>query len=88
MWRFEHYAVSLPALAVEARDGLVKLAYRTPSEPAHSVEEIKRHFESAIHREHSEIKVEWLWTESAPPARAIQPQILTRLFWCNTFLGC
>jgi hypothetical protein len=60
MWRFEQYAASLPALAVYTRNGLVSLAFRSPSGLNHSMEEIKRHFESAIHRKHPETKVEWL----------------------------
>jgi hypothetical protein len=74
MWQNERYAVSLSALAVEAQDGQINLAYRNHVGQTHSVKKIKRHFESAIQKEHPEIKVEWL--RKTPPARVNQPQTL------------
>jgi hypothetical protein len=60
LWRFEKYVVSLPVIAVEARNGLVNLAYFNHHGQDHPAEEIKRHFESAVHRSHPDINVEWL----------------------------
>jgi hypothetical protein len=59
-WRFEQYVTTLPVIAVSACDGVVNFAYFTFTGQEHTAEGIKRHFESAIHRAHPEINVEWL----------------------------
>ena len=60
LWRFEEYVVSLPTIAVEIKHGLLNLAYRNHTGQNHSAEDIRRHFESAVHRQHPDIQVEWV----------------------------
>jgi hypothetical protein len=61
-WRFEQYATELPVIAVEAKDGVLKLAYYTRTGQELTVDDIKRHFQSAIKRRHPDAQVEWLYT--------------------------
>lgn len=61
-WRFEQYATNLPVIAVDAKDGVLKLAYHTQTGQELTVDDIKRHFESAIRRHHPDAQIEWLYT--------------------------
>jgi tetratricopeptide (TPR) repeat protein len=60
LWRREQYMMSLPPLWIAVQGQLVHLRFLNAPFQCHTVDDIRRHFESAIHREHPDLSVEWL----------------------------
>lgn len=60
LWQMQQYVVNLPAIAVEVRGGLFRISYFDDAGQDHPPEEIKRHFESAIHRTYPGMQIKWL----------------------------
>jgi hypothetical protein len=59
-WRREQYMTSLPPLWIEVQGQVVHLRFLNAPLQCHAVDDIRRHFESAMRREHPDVSVEWL----------------------------
>jgi hypothetical protein len=60
LWRQEQHITSLPPLAIEVNNGVVKLAYYNGLQQNHSREDVRRHFQWAVCRHYPDAHVEWL----------------------------
>jgi hypothetical protein len=60
LWRREQNTTSLPPLWIEVQGQVVHLRFLNAPLQCHTVDDIRRHFESAIRREHPDVSVKWL----------------------------